>query len=110
LNKPLEGVKEGPDQGKLLVIRRALSGLASQDEFDQRESVFHTGCTVGGKVCSLIIDEGSCANVASQSMVDKLKLSVTPPPKTIHHLMAQSKQRFANFYSVSLIFKHLQDL
>ena len=63
------------------MIKRALSGLASQDDFEQRESIFHTRCTVGGKVCSLIIDGGSYANVGSQSMVDKLKLSVTPPPK-----------------------------
>jgi len=36
---------------------------------------------MGSKVCSLIIDGGSSANVASQSMVDKLKLTVTPHPK-----------------------------
>ena len=77
----LEEVVEGPDEGELLVIRRALSGLVSQEGFEQREAIFHTRCTVGGKVCSLIIDEGSCANVASQSMVDKLKLAVTPHPK-----------------------------
>lgn len=65
----------------MLVIRRALSGLASQDDLEQREAIFHTRCTVGGKVCFLIIDGGSCANVASQSMVDKLKLPVTPHPK-----------------------------
>jgi len=64
-----------------LVIRRALSGLASQDELKQRESIFHTRCTIGGKVWFLIIDGGNCANVASQSMVDKLKLLVTPHPK-----------------------------
>ena len=58
-----------------------MSGLASQDGLDQRETIFHTRCTVEGKVCSLIIDGGSCANVASQSMVDKLKLAVTPHPK-----------------------------
>ena len=77
----LEEVEEGPDEGELLVIRRALSGLASQDELEQRDSIFHTRCTMGGKVCSLIIDGRSCANVASQSMVDKLKLSMTPHPK-----------------------------
>jgi len=48
---------------------------------EQREAIFHTRCTVGGKVCSLIIDGGSCANVASKTMVDKLKLMVTPYPK-----------------------------
>ena len=76
----VEEVKERPDDGELVVIRRALSGLASQDGLDQRETIFHTRCTVEGKVCSLIIDGGSCANVASQSMVNKLKLAVTPHP------------------------------
>jgi len=78
LNKPLEEVEDGPNEGELLVIRSALSGLASQDDFKQRESIFHTRCIVGGKLRSLIIDRGGCANVGSQSMVDKLKLSVTP--------------------------------
>jgi len=81
LNESLGEVEEGPDEGELLVIRRAFSGLASQDEFEQRESIFHTRCSVGGKVSFLIIDGGSCANVASQSMVNKLKPSMTPHPK-----------------------------
>ena len=81
LNDYVKEVEEGLDEGELLVIRRALSGLASQDGLDQRETIFHTRCTVESKVCSLIIDEGSCANVVSQSMVDKLKLAVTPHPK-----------------------------
>jgi len=81
LNELAEEVEKGPDDGELLVIRRALSGLASHDELEQRKSIFHTRCTMGGKVCSLIIDRRSCANVASQTMVDKLKLMVTPHPK-----------------------------
>jgi len=88
LNDYVEKVEEGPDEGELLVIRRALSGLASQDGLDQRETILHTRCTVEGKACSLIIDGGSYANVASQSMVDKLKLVVTPHrrPYTIQWL------------------------
>ena len=31
LNDYVEEVEEGPDEGELLVIRKALSGLASQD-------------------------------------------------------------------------------
>ena len=79
--EPPEKVTEGPDEGELLVIRRALSGLISQEGLEQREVMFHTRCTVGGKVCSLIIDGGSCAHVVSQSMVDRLKLVVTPHSK-----------------------------
>jgi len=60
----LEEVVEGPDEGEFSVIRRASSGVVSQEGFEQREVIFHTRCTMGGKVCSLIIDGGSCANVA----------------------------------------------
>ena len=80
LNKFGKVMEEGLDDGELLAIRRALSGLTSQDGLEPRETIFYTRCTVGGKVCSLIIDEGSCSNVASQSMVEKLKLVVTPHP------------------------------
>jgi len=80
LNEPLEEVIEGSDEGELLVVRRALSGLAAQEDNKQREAIFHTRCTIGGKVCSLFIDGRCCANVASKTMVDKLKLSATPHP------------------------------
>jgi len=82
LNETLEEVMEGPDEGELLVVRRALSGLATQEGNEQRESIFHTRCTIGDKLCSLIIDGGSCTNVASKMMVDKLKLAVSPHPSS----------------------------
>jgi len=44
LNEFIEEVEEGPDDGELLVIRRALSGLASHDGLEQRETIFHTRC------------------------------------------------------------------
>jgi len=81
LGDNMEEVEEGPDEGDMWVIRRALSGFADQEDMDQREAIFHTRCTIGGKVCSLIIDGGSCANVASKSMVEKLKLEATRHPK-----------------------------
>ena len=80
MTEALEEVEEGPDDGEMLVIRRALSGIASQQDLEQRENIFHTRCTIKGKVCSLIIDGGSCANVASKTLVDKLKLMVSPHP------------------------------
>jgi len=52
---------ENADEGELLVIRRVLSNQrVAKDE--QCEN-FYSRCTVQGKVCSLIIDRGSCANV-----------------------------------------------
>jgi len=81
LGENLEEVEEGPDDGEMLVIRRALSGFATQDDLEQKEAIFNTRCTIGGKVCSLIIDGGSCTNVVSKTVVDKLKLELTPHPK-----------------------------
>ena len=66
------------DQGEMLglVARRALSLQAKEEEEEvQRENIFHTCCHVKDKVCSVIIDGGSCTNVASTSMVEKLGLT-----------------------------------
>jgi hypothetical protein len=40
-----------------------------------RENIFHTRCHIQNKVCSMIIDGGSCANVSSDTLVKKLNLS-----------------------------------
>ena len=71
----------GPDEGECLVVRRTLSNMLDQEGSLQREAIFHTRCTIGGKVCTLIIDGGSCTNVASQVMIDKLKMKTIPHPK-----------------------------
>jgi len=45
----IEAVVEEANEGKLLVLRRTLSGFkGNQDE--QRENIFHSRCTVNGKV------------------------------------------------------------
>ena len=46
----------------------------------QRENIFHTRCHVQNKVCSVIIDGGSCTNVASTIMVEKLGLLTIKNP------------------------------
>ena len=68
-------------QGDLLVARRALSVQAREDEEEQRENIFRTRCHVKNKVCSVIIDGGSCANVASITMVEKLGLPTIKHPR-----------------------------
>ena len=45
-----------PDEGELLVIRRVLHTIKITPNDEQREHVFHSRCTIKGKVCSLIID------------------------------------------------------
>ena len=53
------------DVGELLVIRKALHAKEVPLEPTQREQIFHTRCTIRGKVCELIIDGGIYTNVAS---------------------------------------------
>ncbi|XP_073121517.1 uncharacterized protein [Henckelia pumila] len=67
--------------GELLVSRRALYAQPRGEEESQRENLFHTRCFVKGKVCSLIIDGGSCTNVASCKLVEKLGLSLLKHPQ-----------------------------
>jgi len=65
-----------PIEGEFLVIRRALNMQIKEDDTDQQwENLFHTRCHIQNKVCSMIIDGGSCANVASDTLVKKLNLS-----------------------------------
>ena len=57
---------EFPVEGEALVTRRVLSAQVKEDDIEQqRENIFHSLCHVNNKVFSLIIDSGSCTNVAS---------------------------------------------
>ncbi|KAL4281415.1 hypothetical protein GQ457_03G017050 [Hibiscus cannabinus] len=73
---------ETPETAKimeLMVVKRSLNAQPVQNE-QQRENIFHTRCNVLDKVCVVIIDSGSCTNVASSVMVDKLGLKMTKHP------------------------------
>ena len=64
-----------------LVARRALSMQIKEDKAVQWENILHTRCYVQDKVCSMIIDGGSCTNVASTIMVEKLGLPTLKHPR-----------------------------
>ncbi|KAK8519649.1 hypothetical protein V6N12_030017 [Hibiscus sabdariffa] len=66
--------------GETLVVKRSLQTQPIQSE-QQRENIFHMRCLVNNKVCVVIIDGGSCTNVASSVMVEKLGLKTTKHPK-----------------------------
>lgn len=73
---------EEPMKGEMLVTRRALSIQPSSDgDGEQRENIFHTRCLIKDKLCSMVIDSGSCTNVASTLLVDKLGLETTRHPR-----------------------------
>lgn len=73
-----------PDKGEALVSQRVLSVTQPTNIDDTlwlRNNIFRTKCTTKGKVCSLIIDGGSCENMVASSMVEKLALLVEPHPE-----------------------------
>ena len=58
------------------MIRRSLSVHTKEDDVKQQgENIFHTRCLINDKACSMIIDSGSCTNVARVTLVKKLGLN-----------------------------------
>jgi len=58
------------------VIRRPLNIHIKEDDVEQQmENIFHTRCHINNKVCSMIINRGICANVASTIFVKKLNFN-----------------------------------
>ena len=75
------GEEQHPHDGDLLVVRRVLNMQLKEGDEAQRENIFHTRCLIQGKVCSMIVDGGSCTNVASTTLVEKLNLQTTKHPR-----------------------------
>jgi len=63
----------------MLALRRVLSTQTGVED-EEGENTFHFRCTVPAKVCSLVIDGGNCADVASLSMIEKLGLQLMAYP------------------------------
>jgi len=72
---PSDQESEIPHAGDLLVVRRMLGQVLKPFDESQRENIFHTRCLINDRLCSLIVDGGSCANVASTRVVDKPGMS-----------------------------------
>ncbi|XP_021716716.1 uncharacterized protein LOC110684585 [Chenopodium quinoa] len=66
--------------GQSLVLRRALHSKTVPMENNQREKIFLTRCKVEDRLCDMIIDTGSCTNVVSTTLVDKLTWPITEHP------------------------------
>ena len=47
----------------------------------QQDNIYQMRCLIKDKVCSMIIDGGSCTNVASTTMVEKLDLPTMKHPR-----------------------------
>ncbi|XP_052622996.1 uncharacterized protein LOC128128159 [Lactuca sativa] len=103
---------EAPVYDTVLVLRTLKTqGVQTVADMDQRDQLFHTKCLVRNKWCSLIIDGGSCTNVASNEMVIKLGLSTTnhPKPYVLHWLDDGSKIKVTKQVRVGLTMGSYED-
>ncbi|XP_033139394.1 uncharacterized protein LOC117131469 [Brassica rapa] len=106
-----EEYEEEPVRGRLLVARRTLSLQNKTEELEQRENLFYSRCMVQGKICSLIIDGGSCVNVASETMVKKLGLKTQkhPKPYRLQWLNEEGEMRVSTQVSIPLSIGRYED-
>ncbi|XP_020692917.1 uncharacterized protein LOC110107098 [Dendrobium catenatum] len=71
-----------PDDGEAVVcILERLLLAPRQPVTSQRNAIFCTRCTIGGRVCELLIDNCCTENVVSRSLVQALQLKTTKNPQ-----------------------------
>jgi hypothetical protein len=69
------------DSGPSLMVRRiCLTSRRTKGDDEQRDNLFHSTCTIGGKICKLIINGGSCENVVVEEAIQKLALDTEKHP------------------------------
>uniref|UniRef100_A0A0D3E6J2 CCHC-type domain-containing protein n=1 Tax=Brassica oleracea var. oleracea TaxID=109376 RepID=A0A0D3E6J2_BRAOL len=68
------------DSGHLLLLHRSCLAPRQQDDKWLRTSIFRSTCTIQDRICSFIIDSGSCRNVISEDAVKKLGITAKPHP------------------------------
>ena len=64
------------DTCTLLILRHSCFTLKQSNNCWLGKNLFHSTCTVNGKVCHFIIDSSSCENVVSEDAICKLSLKV----------------------------------
>jgi hypothetical protein len=75
------------------IVQRVLSTQMERVEQTQRHTLLQTKCVIKERPCHVIIDGGSCNNLASSGMVDKLALTTKPHPRPYHIQWLNIRQR-----------------
>lgn len=75
---------EDADKYLSIIVQRVLSAQVSRAEQNQRHNLFQIKGVVKEHSIRIIIDGGSCNNLASMDMVEKLTLPTNPHPHPYH--------------------------
>ena len=93
-----------PDEGdnNCFISRRVLSVAATKEGNNQRHNLFHTRGIIKDKLCSIIVDNGSCNNISSQKLVERmgLKQRCHPSPYKIQWLNDCGALHVANIVTI----------
>ena len=93
------------EHGTTLVVTQILSVQMKEAEIGQRHNLFQTRAKVQDKVVKVIIDGGSCHNLASREMVDKLGLKLQRHPHPYHVQWLNESGDIKIGYKVKVPFK-----
>lgn len=69
------------DHGTSMVVQRTCLAPRADESDWLQNNVFHSTCTILGKVCRFIIDGGSCENFVSAEVVKKLEIKTSQNAK-----------------------------
>ncbi|KAK1608413.1 hypothetical protein QYE76_032086 [Lolium multiflorum] len=92
------------DTSPSLVVTRVLTTQPQALE-DQRCNIFQTRAGIGGKSIKVIIDGGSCHNLASTEMCEKLNLTLRKHPHPYHVQWLSDKGNVKIQHTVTVNFK-----
>ncbi|KAK1627990.1 hypothetical protein QYE76_002305 [Lolium multiflorum] len=92
------------DTSPSLVVTRVLTTQPQAIE-DQRCNIFQTRASIGGKSIKVIIDGGSCHNLASTEMCEKLNLTLRKHPHPYHVQWLSDKGNVKIQHTVTVNFK-----
>jgi hypothetical protein len=67
-------IQPDEDDNNWFISLGVLSVSAVKEENGQQHNLFHTRGMINNKLCRIIIDNGSCNNIASQELVDRMGL------------------------------------
>ncbi|KAK1664848.1 hypothetical protein QYE76_053007 [Lolium multiflorum] len=92
------------DPSPSLVVTRVLTTQPQTME-DQRCNIFQTRAGIGGKSIKVIIDSGSCHNLASTELCEKLNLTLRKNPHPYHVQWLSDKGNVKIQHTVTVNFK-----
>lgn len=100
------------DTCRLLVLRRSCLAPRRQDDKWLRTNIFRSTCTINDRICTFVVDSGSCRNVISDEAVTKLGLTREnlPAPYNLGWLNDNTTVRISQRALVSFsVGPHYQD-